>query len=503
GGGWPEYENPLYVTAAVLLLCIYFLWFMSKINVKKITDFAGKRSFILLLVFCIFYFAYFSYLAINRHQRFYTQLYDMGWEHQVLHNLATTGVPYSTVESKEGIINWADHTSFIYYLIAPFYKLFPSVDFMLVLQVLSVILAAVFIFLLSDAVLKNKLYSLVISIVFLLHPSVQGCLLEDFHPSVLALPVFFLILLTAEKNNFIPVMICTALLCMIREDFIFFSFFVALFLLVTKKTDLKNFLWLTAMILLIGIVSFSVMKLSGSVANDYDRFYFITNNFAGVIATVFVNPFFIFKQLFSADRLYFILISSLPLLFLFFLHKPAWLLLLPAFLFTVFSRHLPHYLIGYHYGVMLVCAAFAGTIFYMRGKPALQKKSVALMFVLALFMNYFYGNVFSKSLRLVYVDPELAVEKPDFVYKNWQGYYRGLKGEKDEEIVSFIKTLSPRAKVAADSFIAPHLSGRRYLYSLKNYDWADVIVDRKTGNAIYDGFSPVKETRLWKVYKRK
>ena len=196
------------------------------------------------------------------------------------------------------------------------------------------------------------------------------------------------------------------------------------------------------------------------------------------------------------------LITGAPLLFLFFLHKPGWLLLMPAFLFTVFSKHVPHYLIGYHYSVMLVCAAFASSVFYLNEIRREKKYIVLLMAVLVFFMNYFYGNIFSKSLQLVNVDPELAIVRPDFVYKNWQGYYKSLKGKKDPDIMNFIKQLPAEAKVAADPFIAPHLSGRRYLYHIKNYEWADYIFDRKKNNIEYPGFSFIKETKLWKVYKR-
>ena len=250
-GKWLEYENTFYVIAAILLLAIYFTWLISKIKLPKIAEFVKKYSFIIFVIFCIFYLLYFSYLAIERHNRFYSQLYDMGWERQVLHNLSATGMPYSTVESKEGIINWADHTSFIYYLLVPFYKLFPTVEFMLIFQALAVILAAVFIFLLANRVLKNKSYALAISVVFLLHPSVQGLLLEDFHPSVLALPLFFLLLLYAGKGNFSGLIVCSFLLSTVREEFIFFSFFAVLYLLMTKTIDFRNFLYVAVILFMV------------------------------------------------------------------------------------------------------------------------------------------------------------------------------------------------------------------------------------------------------------
>jgi hypothetical protein len=151
---------------------------------------------------------------------------------------------------------------------------------------------------------------------------------------------------------------------------------------------------------------------------------------------------------------------------------------------------------------MFICAAFAGFIYYFENKKNIPSFIISSLIAIIFFINYFYGNFYSKSLRLVYVNPDLAIEKPDFIYNGWQGYYKELKGDKDIEITEFVKTLSDEIKVAADNFFAPHVSGRRYIYHLKNYKWADIIIDRKSNNAVYEGFSIVKETKLWKIYKK-
>ncbi|MCX8093063.1 MAG: DUF2079 domain-containing protein, partial [Candidatus Goldbacteria bacterium] len=500
--GWVEYENTLYTVSGIFLLSAYCAWLLGKVIIKKINILFQKYSILIFIIFCIFYFVYFSNLATERHNRFYSQLYDMGWEHQVLYNLSTTGAPYSTVESKDGIINWADHTSFIYYLLVPFYKLFPSVEFMLIFQILAVILASFLIFLLADIVLKNKFYAAVISLAFLLHPSVQGFLLEDFHPTTLALPLFFLLILFAEKKNFIGLITCIFLLSAVREEFVFFSFFVGLYLLLTRKINFGNFLYIIVISYAMAVIALVIMNFSGKVISDYNRFYFLTNKFWGVVSVVFVNPLFIFRQIFTAERLDFLLLTGVSLLFLFFLHRPGWVLILPGFLFTIFSKHVPHFLVGYHYSVIFICAIFTGIIYFLNETNWNKDKIIVLISVLMFFVNYFYGNISSKSIQLVNVNPELAITKPDFIYKNWIGYYKNLRGEKDPEIKEYIKTIPPSLKVAADPFIAPHVSGRRYIYHIKNYDWADVVIDRKESSGTYPNFKLIKETKLWKVYKK-
>ncbi len=291
---WFEYENALYIISFILLLSFYFAWLISKIKSDRIISFIDRKAFIILIIISIIYLFYFSFLAMERHNRFFSQLYDLGWEHQVIYNISKTGIPYSTIESEKGIINWADHTSFIYYLLAPFYKLFPSVNFLFIAQIISVVMSGFFIFFLCKKIFKNNLLSLITGLIFLFHPSVQGMLLEDFHPAVFAFPLFFLLFLFVENKNFTGVFVTAVILCLVREEFIFFALFIYIFLFFNEKIDLKKTLTGLITIICLAFISYRIMKLCGGGISDYERFYFFTNKFWGIIANIlsyFLNYF--------------------------------------------------------------------------------------------------------------------------------------------------------------------------------------------------------------------
>jgi uncharacterized membrane protein len=500
--GWAEYENPLMIAAQCLCLALYFGFLLEKLFSlnKKTGMFMENRSIYFLAVFLAVYLVYFCRLALERHYMFYSQTYDLAWEHQVLHTLARTGFPYSTIASIPGMINWGDHSSFIYYLLAPFYLLYPRVEFMLVFQVLSVTAAGYLVYLYTRDIFKNGFFSVVFAVAFLMHPSVQGYLIEDFHPSVIALPVFFAFLIFAEKKNFAGTIISFFILSIVREDIAFFSIFAALYMTVSKKISLGRGITLGIISLAMIMLAMWVMKISGGGVYTESRFYTLDSGFKGVLEAAVANPLYIFSRAFDPDKINFFIIISAPLLFLFIFDGPAWIMLIPASIFGVFSNYLPHYIMGYHYTVMFICAAFAGAAAYLRGRkiPVLMAGAILAM---AFFMNYYYGNIFPKSYRLVCTEVMLAKDKPDYIYKGWVGLYRELRGEKDPEAEGIMRSIPEDYRVSAEYFAAPHVSGRRYIYPLQGYRDSDVVINRR-GAPAFAGYVLLKSTVLWDFYAK-
>jgi uncharacterized membrane protein len=502
-GLWPEYDNPLYVVAACLLISIYAGYLFEKIfpAVKAYKGLVEAKAVFICAAVCLLYFLYFAWLGLERHALFYTQMYDMSWENQALYNLSHFGIPYSTIESAAGTINWGDHASLIYYALAPFYLVFPRPEFLIVVQALFVSVSGLLLFLFAKRVLKSAPAALVIVFVFLLHPSVQGWLLQDFHPNVLALPLFFAFLIFVEKKNFPAALGFFIALALVREDLAFFSFFAGLYVMAIKRAPgpLKG-LAFPAAAAVIALLMLLLMKSSGGGLVDMKRFYTMSDSFTGVIQQVIINPVYIISQAFEQDKISFIAVISAPLLFLFYRQPAAWIMLVPAFIFGIFSRYQPHYLLGYHYTVIFVCAAFTGFIYYFAEKKKPFTPFIAgIMIALALLLNYFYGNVFSKSYRLVSAELQLAPEPPDYNLKGWTGMYSSLKGEKDAEAVKIAGLIPAKYKVSADYFFSAHVSGRRYIYQLSLSNEADVIVVRK-GAAGYAGFTLLKVTKRWAFY---
>gem|GEM_PF-4823305 len=500
--GWAEYDRTVMIVSLCLCLSFYFGLLLEKLFMteRNTAGFIEKRGVYLLAAFSLFYLICFCRLALARHCFFYSQTYDLAWEHQVLHNLATTGFPQSTIESVQGVSNWGDHASFIYYLLAPFYLLYPKVEFLLVIQPAAITAAGLLIYIYAKKALNSGTTALVLSLAFLMHPCVQGYMLEDFHPSVLALPVFFAFLIFAYKNDALWTIVLFVILAAVREDMAFFSIFVAAYMTVSKKISAGRGIMLGAVSIVMMLLCVWTMHAAGGGVYLQRRFYTIGQGVSGVIAAAIANPLYIFTQAFTPEKINFLLIISAPLLFVFIFDAPAWIMLALAFMFGVFSNYAPHYTLGYHYSVMFVCAVFLGAVTYMsRKKPAAVL--LGAMVAMAFFMNYFYGNMFSKSYRLECTGTPWISTKPDYINNNWTGLYRVVTGVKDPEAEKIMSSIPGEYKVAADFFAAPHVSGRKYIYQISGYKDADIVINKK-GKAPYPDYIMLRSTVLWDFYAR-
>ena len=487
---WFEYQNVFLSAALIIALAAYLAAFIKRavpeMNAGTMKA-AGKLSVWLLALFAAFYAVYFCNLAILRHDLFLSHKFDLAWENQALYNLAFGGIPYTSLGLVEN--NLADHFSLIYYAVAPFYRLFPHPEFLLVFQVIVIIISAFMVYLLAGRMLNNRLLSAAFAALFLLHPSVQGMMLFDFHPVVMAVPLFLLCYYFIEKGSFKLFLVPFFALFLVREDAAFAAIFIPVFLVAIKKISLRQGLVLLAAALALNGVISVIMDMLGNVKDHMHRFYFLFPSGAGILSLFIINPFFELVQALSKVKLEFIVIFSGPLLFLYFLRKENLLLLFPAFLFTVFSKHTAQYTVGFQYSAILVSFAFYLTMreFSMAETarvPLLRDRGRAMGFMLAvgIVWSLLYGSFFSKSYKLTWlgnVDPVVAA---DYYYNDSVGCFRDIPGSVDWETVRLLDKIQAKYSVKADLNIMPHVSGRRYLYN--------VFFDRETDIVIFFNKEP-------------
>lgn len=481
---WLEYENVPFTCAAVVLLAIYITLFLVKAlpGRGKWFDHAAVP---VLGVFTAVYAANFIFLAFLRHDLFLSCKYDLGWENQALYNLTRTGVPYSSMLGSEN--NFGDHTSFIYYLISLFYRFWPVPGFVLVFQVVMVAAAGWAVYLLANEVLKKKAEAAVIAAVFLLHPAVQSYMLFDFHPSVVALPLFFTAFYFIEKGDLKGFLAPYFLLYAVREDIAFLALAAAVYLTVSKKIKLGPGLWITGAGFLLCCAIFVYLKSVRSGGLELQRFYTFIPSAPGILLLFVVNPFFELLKAVQHQKMDFILLFSLPVIFLFFTRAGLFIMLLPAMLFTVFAARTANVTMGFHYATGLIAFAFYGAVLgyaYMREKGtrlfAPGSPLPAYLLVFAVCWSFLYGSFFSKSYKLSCTGSSLGFRSfAEYYYNDWVGCYRDpwkLYAGIDRKAVGLLRSIPERYSVTADYNILPHVSSRRLVYAVPDRMITDIIV---------------------------
>lgn len=165
------------------------------------------------------YFLVVSFLAISRHRNFYSWRYDLGNMEQVVYNTTKGRIfKFTDPEGRETISRLKYHADFILILIAPFYKLFPYTETLLVIQTLVVALGALPLFLLAREVLESERLAVFISGAYLLYPALMKANLYDFHGVVLAVTFLLFSFWYLYRKNYIWFFVFSILAIICKEQ---------------------------------------------------------------------------------------------------------------------------------------------------------------------------------------------------------------------------------------------------------------------------------------------
>jgi uncharacterized membrane protein len=133
-----------------------------------------------------------------RHLMFRSTGYDLGIFDQVLYLISQGQSSFSSILDFHIL---GDHAAFIFYVLAFFYKIYPSVYWLFAIQAISLAIGAIPTkYLALNAGLKESQAN-TIALAYLLYPVVFNLNLFDFHPDVFALPAFIWAILAARVGS--------------------------------------------------------------------------------------------------------------------------------------------------------------------------------------------------------------------------------------------------------------------------------------------------------------
>jgi uncharacterized membrane protein len=160
---------------------------------KKLIELPPKQ---ILWIMAIALFILFLISSV-RHTIFHSTGFDLGIYDQVVYLISQGQVPIS---SFLGYHHLGNHGAWSVYPLALFYKIWPSVYWLLFIQSFSLAIALIPLWNLAKLTGLDDKVSFGVIISYLLYPIVFNVNLFDFHPEVMALPVIFFVLLCAEKK---------------------------------------------------------------------------------------------------------------------------------------------------------------------------------------------------------------------------------------------------------------------------------------------------------------
>jgi uncharacterized membrane protein len=260
------------------------------------------------------YAIYFSIVTLTRHWTFRTHALDLGYYVQLTWNLARGAGPWVSLPEMHA---WGDHFSPIMYLFVPAFWLAPGPAVLLILQSVALGLGALGVFGFAARRLGDERPAAVFAVLYLIHPSLHGINVRDFHAAALAIPLLSAAIYFAEAER--PWLFSAAVLLTLatREDAAIPVMGLGLWLALTKRRRLWGAATaLGAFVVLLADTRWLIPYFRGAPYPHLGRYAHLGRSLPEIIGSLALRPWRVLAGLFTGKRLIYLGALFAPLAFL-------------------------------------------------------------------------------------------------------------------------------------------------------------------------------------------
>ena len=270
-------------------------------------DKSRQKCFIILIIFTIFEFVFFSTYGISRHVSHLTSINDLGHFDQAIWGFLK-GKPFLNTDIFNATISRIGiHFDPVIALFVPFYILYPSVLWLIFAQSAALSLSCWPIYFTAQEIFQSYGISLIWAIIFSINPFVLSAASWDFHPVTLAVPFIALGYLAIERKNFKLLIFSCFIILLCKEHFglmiVGFGFLWGIKHKEWKKPFLLVTLGIICMVLILTVIMpyFSpvgkhLMFAKGQ--GQLSRYHWLGGSLWEVFINIIKNPLLVMKTIF-------------------------------------------------------------------------------------------------------------------------------------------------------------------------------------------------------------
>lgn len=413
----------------------------------------GPPRVLLFLAMAVFAIV-FGRLVVLRHERFGTFDFDLGIYDQAVWLLAH-GHGFDTVR---GLGVFGNHVNLAFYLLVPFYWLGAGPNFLNLVMVGSVALAAVPVFRLGRHWLADEWHALVPALAFLLHFTNQWMVQETFHAEVVALFPFFMGFLAATERRWRAYAAWMVFAVAWKEDIALAAVMVGLlFAFRGQRGDDRTMRRAGIATVVAGLGWFAlctrlIIPAFSPGGVFYEDFFGTLGDSPWALAdTAVTNPTAVTRQLEDANALGYVRDLLAPYGFTPLLAPGVLLIGAPQALVNLLSANSFTWSLRFHYAAMPVAGA---TLAMVEGIG--RRRSLAVR-------RFLLGLVAACALATT---AAWGISPISTYYR--EGFWPLTPIERADELRRAVNTPPDDASVAATYLLVPHLTHRRNIYSFPN-----------------------------------
>lgn len=464
------------ISEIIFLILIFFINKLESLLLDKLINFIKKyKHESAVFLSSTLYFFYYTTASFLRYDNFFTGRFDLGNMDQTVWNTIHGRIfEFTNPNGTEIISRLAFHADFILILLSPLYIIWSDPRMLLITQSIIFSLGAIFVFLISKFILKDKNISLALSVSYLLNPSIGYVNLYDFHPVAFAttflLAAFYFIL----KKNYMFFLLFAALAGLTKEHVWaiigLLGFYIMFVNIKENKFKIKiNKSFLVGLITVItGFSLFYILIWKAIPAqlggNHFALSYYseFGNSASEIAKNIFYNPLKTFLVALEPEKIKYLFDIFSPLGFLPLFSPLIILLSAPDLAVNLLSNNKQLHQIYYQYTstttpFLFIAAIYTCSLLLKRFKNINRQLIVIYIVFFAFFSQYLLG-------------PLPGSKKP-----NIDMFTKQLK---DRDIIkNYISKIPKEYSVAATNNLGSHLSRRERIYTIPvGTQSADIII---------------------------
>ncbi len=347
------------VILAIIVAYVLFVYYFVQRNHKLfgMINPGNTTTMIVAIVAGLVGATVIAVITCLRYVTFASPNFDFGLFVNMFHNMKETGLPNVTCERDMLLSHFAVHISPIYYVLLPFYFLFPSPLTLQIGQAVVLASGVIPVLLLARHFKLSGKMQILVTVIYALYPAISAGCFYDIHENCFLAPLLLWMFYFFEKEQYLPMYLFAFGVLMVKEDAAMYIIMFALFAILSKKKFLHGALLAAGALAYFGLALFLLEKFGdGVMVNRFNNLIFNKDDgLMGAVKTALVNPGFLLTQLFTTsannwNKIIYILQMFLPLgLIPFVTKKPSrWLLMAPM-LMNLLTYYQYQYDLGYQY----------------------------------------------------------------------------------------------------------------------------------------------------------
>jgi len=418
---------------------------------------------ILIFMFAV-YVMYFSETSFLRYDNFFTGRFDLGNMDQAVWNTIHGRIFKITDPNGTDIISRLSfHADFLLILISPLYLIWSHPKMLLLLQSVVLGFGALFVYLISKNVLKNKNISLAFSFAYLLNPSLQFSNLYDFHPVTLATTFLLGAFYFLKEKKYLWMLAFLILASLSKEQiWIIAALFGVYLFFIHKKKLIGTLIIVCSLSIFYYLIVKIIPQVRGGEHFALSYYSDFGENPLAIIRNIFLSPSKIIETLLHKEQLIYLIRIFFPLGFSSLFYPIILIFALPDLFINLLSNNSQLRQIYYQYTATITPFIFISGIYAV---VIVTKRFPKIPF--RLFTWYILT---AAILGAYYIGPLPGSKNPSI------SMFTNQLPQK-ETIEDFLDTIPSKFSIAATNNLGSHLSRRQKIFTIPvGIDKADVIV---------------------------